>query len=244
MADPRLLDRYRLIAFDLRGHGQNSAPLSAEKFDVTGDGAGQRLWALDLDAVLQGLEGPHVVAWSFGCTVAQAWIREHEGLGDIASFTPAGGLPVLGPADPLEPTASLIALEAISVLAAASTSGERAYAERVLRRGEGETIIPSDLLEHVATIAAGTRPEAARAALGFTFDNRSLLRALPDRDRQRVQAMVCELDGIFDHAAMRTSWDKAWVETRTITAEVHSSPLRAPARNGDFMRERLVQAQR
>ena len=54
---------FRLVTFDLRGHGMSEKPLGRRS--TTRDG---RLWADDLAAVIEqtGLERPVLVAWSYG----------------------------------------------------------------------------------------------------------------------------------------------------------------------------------
>jgi len=56
----------RLVAFDLRGHGNSGSPWQAEAYD------NPRPWADDVAQVIQslGLNNPLIVAWSFGGNVA------------------------------------------------------------------------------------------------------------------------------------------------------------------------------
>ena len=64
-----LCDEFRLVAFDLRGHGRSSRP-------ATGYGD-STAWAHDLKAVIDGLslERPIVIAWSYGGLVACDYLR-------------------------------------------------------------------------------------------------------------------------------------------------------------------------
>lgn len=63
-----LAKTHRLVAYDLRGHGDSDKP---------GGAALQRpLLADDLAAVIEGLDHPVVVAWSFGGTVIGEYLRK------------------------------------------------------------------------------------------------------------------------------------------------------------------------
>ncbi|RYE86360.1 MAG: alpha/beta fold hydrolase [Myxococcales bacterium] len=79
LASP-LSARRRLVAFDLRGHGESDKPATPGPF------ARPNL-ASDLAAVVRGLglERPTVVAWSFGGVVVGEYLRRHgdDALGGI-----------------------------------------------------------------------------------------------------------------------------------------------------------------
>jgi pimeloyl-ACP methyl ester carboxylesterase len=68
-----LADEFRLVAYDLRGHGMSQAPLEPEHYT---DG---RLWADDLAAIIDqlGLERPVLVGWSYGGFVICDYLRAH-----------------------------------------------------------------------------------------------------------------------------------------------------------------------
>jgi len=69
--DSPLLDAFRLVAMDLRGHGQSEAPKAPESY-TTG-----ALWADDVAAVLRSLElaRPVLVGWSYGGLVIGDYLR-------------------------------------------------------------------------------------------------------------------------------------------------------------------------
>ncbi|MCI3208517.1 MULTISPECIES: alpha/beta hydrolase [Pandoraea] len=87
-----LLQRYRLITFDLRGHGQSGKP---ERADAYTDG---RRWADDLAAVIagSGARQPVIVGWSLGAAVATNYLAAY---GDtrIAGAIYVGGVIELKP---------------------------------------------------------------------------------------------------------------------------------------------------
>jgi non-heme chloroperoxidase len=68
-----LADEFRLVAYDLRGHGMSEAPLAPGHYtDAT-------LWADDLAAILDELrlEKPVLVGWSYGAFVICDYVRRH-----------------------------------------------------------------------------------------------------------------------------------------------------------------------
>jgi pimeloyl-ACP methyl ester carboxylesterase len=77
---------FRMITFDLRGHGMSDRPLDAEHY-VDG-----RLWADDVDAVIgqMGLDRPVLVAWSYGGFVVTDYLRAY-GQDGIAGLELVGG---------------------------------------------------------------------------------------------------------------------------------------------------------
>jgi pimeloyl-ACP methyl ester carboxylesterase len=76
-----LADEFRLVAYDLRGHGMSEAPLEPEHYT---DG---RLWADDLAAVIDQLrlDRPVLVGWSYGSFVIGDYLRANgqEGIAAI-----------------------------------------------------------------------------------------------------------------------------------------------------------------
>lgn len=86
------LQRYRLITFDMRGHGMSGQP---ERADAYRDG---RRWADDLAAVIagSGARQPVVVGWSLGAAVATNYLAAY-GDGKIAGAVYVGGVIELKP---------------------------------------------------------------------------------------------------------------------------------------------------
>ena len=84
-----LANDYRLVAFDLRGHGESDKPREAYS-----DG---RLWAEDVNAVIQELrlEQPVLCGWSYGSLVILDYIRQY-GEGAIGGIAIVDGLTKLG----------------------------------------------------------------------------------------------------------------------------------------------------
>ena len=88
-----LRDEFRLVAYDLRGHGMSQAPLGPEHYT---DG---KLWADDLAAIIDqlGLDRPVLVGWSYGAFVICDYVREY-GQDRIAAINFVEGAVKLGQA--------------------------------------------------------------------------------------------------------------------------------------------------
>jgi non-heme chloroperoxidase len=88
-----LADEFRLVAYDLRGHGMSEAPLEPEHY------ADGQLWADDLAAIIEQLrlDRPVLVGWSYGGFVICDYLRAH-GQDRIGGVDFTGGVTTLGPA--------------------------------------------------------------------------------------------------------------------------------------------------
>jgi pimeloyl-ACP methyl ester carboxylesterase len=66
-------EEFRLVAYDLRGHGMSEAPLAPEQYT---DG---ELWAEDVAAIIDQLQldGLVLVGWSYGAFVICDYVRVH-----------------------------------------------------------------------------------------------------------------------------------------------------------------------
>lgn len=94
LADPCLAAHHRLVAVDLRGHGDSEVP------DPAGGGyADPAVWAGDLAAVLDRT-GPAVLAgWSYGGLVITDYLRE-RGTDGVAGIVLVGAITEIGPGNP------------------------------------------------------------------------------------------------------------------------------------------------
>ncbi len=106
--DSELAKQYRIVTYDLRGHGDSDKPVAAEMYS---DG---KRWGDDLNAVIQttGLKKPTVIVWSLGGVVLENYLHTY---GDkhiagvvfvdavvtfTSEFLPSGSLlPALGSPD-------------------------------------------------------------------------------------------------------------------------------------------------
>jgi pimeloyl-ACP methyl ester carboxylesterase len=87
-SDPELTARFRLVAYDLRGHGGSDKPPEAERY------RDDRLWADDLAAIIgaANVKQPVVVAWSYGGRVVSDFLRFYSqdslsGINYVAAVT-------------------------------------------------------------------------------------------------------------------------------------------------------------
>jgi non-heme chloroperoxidase len=91
--DSTLADEFRLVAFDLRGHGMSEAPLEPSCY------ADGRLWADDVASIVSELrlDRPVLVGWSYGAFVISDYIRTH-GQDQLAAIEFVAGAVRLGEA--------------------------------------------------------------------------------------------------------------------------------------------------
>jgi non-heme chloroperoxidase len=83
--ESELADAFRLVAFDLRGHGMSQAPEAPENYTQA------EPWADDIAAIIAqlGLRHPVLVGWSYGGFVICDYVRAH-GQANIAGINFAG----------------------------------------------------------------------------------------------------------------------------------------------------------
>jgi pimeloyl-ACP methyl ester carboxylesterase len=86
-----LQDEFRLVAFDLRGHGMSQAPLESRHYTAAD------LWADDLAAVITELqlERPVLLGWSYGAFVICDYVRAY-GQDQVGALAFVGGAVRLG----------------------------------------------------------------------------------------------------------------------------------------------------
>ena len=77
--DSALVEEFRLVALDLRGHGMSDRPLDAGRYQDA------RLWAADIAAVIEqlDLDRPTLVGWSYGGFVICDYLRAYGESADL-----------------------------------------------------------------------------------------------------------------------------------------------------------------
>jgi pimeloyl-ACP methyl ester carboxylesterase len=88
-----LAEEFRLVAYDLRGHGMSEAPLEPEHYTDA------KLWADDVAAIIDQLrlDRPVLVGWSYGGFIICDYLRAH-GQDRITAIDFAGAVVTLGAA--------------------------------------------------------------------------------------------------------------------------------------------------
>ena len=136
LADHELTARYRVVAFDLRGHGSSQTDLTEDQLVAADMDGHARLWSQDVDAVRADLEAPVIVGWSFGGAVTQSHIYAHGGIGDAKSVVILSAPCVLGPVADGDVAAGIVPKDAIGALVATAKGDAGPFKARVLARGE------------------------------------------------------------------------------------------------------------
>ena len=97
LTDSELAREFRMVAYDLRGHGASDKPIEKERYSQ------DRLWADELAAVIAtaGLKRPVLVGWSYGGRVISDYVRFHgndaiAGINFVSAVTKSGS-EFLGP---------------------------------------------------------------------------------------------------------------------------------------------------
>ena len=99
--DPRL-DQFRIIAFDLRGHGRSGKPLDKESY------LDSRVWASDLRSIIKslGLIRPVLVSWSYSGLIVCDYLR-HNNDAEISGINFVGARTKIGTPEAKEMSGSL-----------------------------------------------------------------------------------------------------------------------------------------
>jgi pimeloyl-ACP methyl ester carboxylesterase len=226
--DPELTGRFRVITFDLRGHGRSQTDLREDQISAADMDGHARLWSRDIDALRADLAEPVIVGWSFGGAVTESHIYANDGIGDAAAVIILSAPCVLGPVQEGDPAASLVSPDAIGALVATAKGDPGPFKARVLQRGKDDTTSSAEDLELLEAAAAQCPPEVRSAMLGYSYDFRPALAALPAAERDRMTVLVAEHDLIFSAPAMETVWGQAGVRTVRVPGEGHALALRDP----------------
>ena len=117
---PELAD-FRLVAFDMRGHGQSGKPWTEDGYNTPA------IWAGDVNAVMEAtaLTRPVMIGWSYSGFVVMDYIRVYgtERVGGIVMANSLGGLVAVTP-DAVEGAAEDLG-EAYGLLARPSFANQR-----------------------------------------------------------------------------------------------------------------------
>jgi pimeloyl-ACP methyl ester carboxylesterase len=168
-----LKERYHLIAFDLRGHGNSGKPIAPDEYTES------EIWAEDLQRVIQTSTNlkPVLVGWSLGAWIALDYV-EHYGTSTLCKVALVGGfgglVEPLGTNDPatLGTMQELRAAQLSGDLVASLSAGQRIARLLVVKP------VDSEWLRMSGTMNALLPPYARRAVLARNFDHADLMQAL------------------------------------------------------------------
>lgn len=251
LSDPGLRSAFRLVAFDLRGHGESEGAQGALDedglpFDLlpsaaynTGDAATTaQLWANDVEAVIDGLNlhRSTLVGWSYGGVVVQDYMFTKGGLGQarrvlfvasnaaLTSTGNAAGSLLFTPESGAVAGATLPGNSNVDVAAGLTGFVELCFEDDVPGRP------PPQAADIQAAVAFNIRaaPETRLAIFGRTFDYRPFLAGLPHRTRSKIQAITPLSDRILQSATENELWAESSVNNEVIPDEGHLYLYRNP----------------
>lgn len=166
-----LAERYRLVAFDLRGHGASGKPWSADAY------SDPAIWARDVQAVIDaaGLDGPVLVGWSFGAFVAVKYVRE-MGAEAIDGLVTVGSLAGLVERPPPPSAEQVAELDAPPPRGDGRVDDFTALYPNLQWIASVMTVAPKSAaeLQRDVVILAQTPPYAKRAMLDMQLDARDV----------------------------------------------------------------------
>jgi pimeloyl-ACP methyl ester carboxylesterase len=165
----RLADDLRLVALDLRGHGDSERPVDPEQYL---DGA---LWADDVAAVLEAchLQLPVLVGWSYGGFVICDYLRRY---GDSA----ISGINFVGAAVTLNDTFDHIGQAFLSTAPVAATGDLPGRIAAIRRFWQSMTEQPLDAADLEAGLCgtASVPPQVLGALISRQIDSDDVLAGL------------------------------------------------------------------
>jgi non-heme chloroperoxidase len=245
LADATLRARYRLIAFDLRGHGasqgsqvalgDDGAPLAALPAGAYGAAA----WAADLQAVIGGLAlvSPTVVGWSYGGAVLLDSIAAQAGLGTIGQAVLLATSPVLlapGTADgggdqvfsaatfgALVPSLPANPFNGHANSHAEIAAGLCSFVELCFADASGRAAPSAAEVQGTAGCNLFTPPDVRAAIIGRVFDHRAMLAALSAAQRARLHVIMPLADQVLQPANIMPWWAAAGLVPDTVAGEGH-----------------------
>jgi len=201
-----LADRFRLVSYDLRGHGMSDWPDDPAAYNRA------QPWADDVDAIIRQRElgRPLLVGWSFGGYVACDFIRAY-GQDRVAGVNFVGWAVMMGNTE----KERALAGEGFETYFADATSTDLPTAIQAMRgfvRACSARDLSPEELETVLAFNIVVPPQVRRAmALRGTIDNSELLTTLTvpvqvtqgAQDRVTRLAAARHIQGCVPHARMR-----------------------------------------
>ena len=197
--ESELAGRWRLVSFDLRGHGNSGKSWQQADYRES------QTWAEDVARVIAatGLERPVIVAWSYGGHVTMDFLRHYspERLRGVIFVGSTGGMLPFPPPDP-ESAKNFMRL---GQLAMSPDAGDRLTAARETVAGMAATPLDPAVLDREVAAVLAVTPVVRQAMTGRALDNADLLGRLTlpvlfivgDQDRTAsvdgVRSLVAQL---------------------------------------------------
>ncbi|MET0136336.1 MAG: alpha/beta hydrolase [Kibdelosporangium sp.] len=182
-ADPALTSKYRLAAFDLRGHGDS---------ELAEDYSDSAAWAGDVAAVLDLVGKPAIlVGWSLGGAVVMDYLRRH-GDRELAGIVLVGAATEMGKARPGARMGAVLRAAMPASLAEDPEIASPALAEFV--RGMSASPLPEPTVRRMVLDSLRVPWQVRRAVLRRDFDSSDVLASI------KVPTLVVhgQLDAVLD----------------------------------------------
>ncbi len=190
MTDPALLARFRMVAYDIRGHGASDQPDDPARYADEAD------FAADTQAVIEaaGLKNPVLVGWSYAGRLINDYLRAHgttgiAGINYVAARTNSDAA-FNGPGN--APMRDMIRLDLDRDISATE----------VFVRGCTAVPLPEPTLQRILAYNMRVRPQTRRAHLMRAPDDGAVL-AKVDVPVLVTQGSADQLvlPGMSDHTA-------------------------------------------
>lgn len=194
-----LAERWHLVAFDLRGHGNSGKSWQRADYQDS------KIWADDVAAVIDatGLERPLIVAWSYGGHVSMDFLR-HYPPDELAGIVFTGSTAGMLPFPPRDPQAAEDVAR-LAGLAMSPDAGDRLEASRGFVNGMVTVPLDPAVADREVAAVLAVTPVVRKAMVGRALDNADLVGRLTlpvlfivgDQDRTAspdgVRSLVAQL---------------------------------------------------
>lgn len=157
--DSPLASKYRLVAFDLRGHGFSDKPVDMASYQS------EKSWADDLDAVIRGLklDKPVLVGWSFGGRVIAMYLR-HHGAGNVGALNFVDTVLRVGGNAAGQRSPQLMA--AVGTIMRAKSIGEYVAGQKAFVRAMAHHPLSAEQFEQILAFNMHVPPQVFKAVAG------------------------------------------------------------------------------
>ena len=242
LEDPSLRSRFRLIALDLRGHGDSQGGLPGP--DSCDGGTAEesaRLWAGDIAAIIAscGLSDVTLVGWSYGGVVALDYLSAGNGMEGVRKVVLVATSPVIRPPGAADGGADRVfsapAIGAIlrSLSPDQAADGLRDFSEICLADDTGRPPADDREVEAITSWSLSTAPEVRMSIIRRDFDYRKFLAELPAEQRKKITVITPLGDKTLQPSNTLAYWPSSGIAQMPVDKEGHLYFRRNPE---DFCR--------